>query len=67
MRSKEDVVRDFAKLEPTGESNDWGINEVVRYKRERVTLEILLDVRDLLSSLTESVVFGTPGSVPEKK
>ena len=47
MRSKEEVMREFASYRPTEESSIYGM-ELYRFKREKLILEALSDIKDLL-------------------
>lgn len=45
MRTKEDVVREFATLEPKDS------NLSIQYRKDRIMLEVFLDIRDCLVDL----------------
>jgi len=47
MRTKEEIVRAFADADASSLSESPML-ENLRYKRERLFIEVLLDIRDLL-------------------
>ncbi len=60
MRSTEDIIRMFAQTDPTprehsvGSKDDSSFPENLRrYQRERLALEIQLDIRNTLTALLE--------------
>lgn len=51
MRKREDVHREFVSTEPVPGEQELLALESKRYKREKLTLEVMLDTRELLERL----------------